>query len=144
MRTNLVFLTLVLASGALVAAGSPDTYNWLQLQGGVTGHHFNNPGANEPALGLGVGTWINRSWGVEASALGTHVDYGYGKAKEAQAFGSVLFNPFATPSNVRPFLRLGLGADTTGHPVSGNAGHTTHLAEVAGVGAQFLSEQEAS
>jgi OOP family OmpA-OmpF porin len=139
MRTQLVLLTLVLASGAaLVAADSPDTFNWVQLQGGITGHGLSTPQNRQPAVGAGVGTWLTPRWGVEASVLGTYTDYGYGKAKEAQAYGSVLFNPFATPSNVRPFLRLGIGAGKTGAPVSGTGEYTTRLSGVAGVGAQFL------
>jgi OOP family OmpA-OmpF porin len=137
MRIQLAFLTLALASGGLVAADNPATFDWAQVQGGITGHRSSN-GKNEPAIGLGVGTWLNGHVGVEASGLLTHTDYGYGKSRETEAFGSVLLNPFSTPSNVRPFLRLGLGADKVGAPMSGTGGNTTRLSGVAGVGAQFL------
>jgi OOP family OmpA-OmpF porin len=138
MRTHLVLLTLVLASGALVAANGPETFNWLQVQGGVTGHSSRSNPKDQGALGLGVGTWINPHFGIEASTLVTHVDYGDGRAREEQTYGSVLFNPFATPSKVRPFLRLGLGMDKVGFPLSGTRSDTARLSGVAGVGAQFL------
>jgi OOP family OmpA-OmpF porin len=138
MRTHLVLLTLVLASGALVAADTPAAFNWLQVQGGVTGHSDRSNPKDQVALGLGLGTWFNGHFGIEASGLVTHVDYGYGRAREEQAYGSVLYNPFSTPSNVRPFLRLGLGADQVGSPLSGTGSNTTRLSGVAGVGAQFL------
>jgi OOP family OmpA-OmpF porin len=138
MRTQFVFLTLVLASGTLVAADNPETFNWLQVQGGVTGHSDRSNPKDQGALGLGVGTWLDGHFGIEASGLVTHVDYGYGRAREEQAYGSVLYNPFTTPSNVRPFLRLGLGADHVGSPLSGTDSNTTRLSGVAGVGAQFL------
>jgi OOP family OmpA-OmpF porin len=138
MRTHLVLLTLVLASGTLVAADTPAAFNWAQVQAGATGHSDNSNPKDQGALGLGVGTWFNGSFGIEASGLVTHVDYGYGRAREEQAYGSVLFNPFATPSDVRPFLRLGLGADHVGSPLSGTGSDTTRLSGVAGAGAQFL------
>jgi OOP family OmpA-OmpF porin len=138
MRIQLAILTLALASGALGAAESPDTFNWVQGQVGVTGHSFSGRDNNQPALGLGLGTWVTPNVGLELSALGTNVDYGHGWAKELQLDGSVLLNPFATPSNVRPFLRLGLGADKIGSPISGTRSYTTRLNGVAGVGAQFL------
>jgi len=139
MRFPLAFFALTIVSGSLMAAEYPGDFNWAQLQLGATGHRSNTPGRIQPALGLGIGTWLNGNWGLEGSVLGTHVDYGYGKAKEAQAFGSVLFNPFATPANVRPFLRVGLGSTTIGGPVSDTGSHTTRLAGVAGVGVQFLA-----
>ena len=138
MRKHFVLLTLVLASGALVAAEAPAAFNWVQVQGGVTGHSDRSNPKDQGALGLGIGTWFNGHFGIEASGLVTHVDYGYGRAREEQAYASVLFNPFSTPSNVRPFLRLGLGADQVGSPLSGTGSNTTRLSEVAGVGAQFL------
>jgi len=138
MRTHLVLLTLVLASGALVAADTPPAFNWAQVQAGVTGHSDRSDPKDQGALGLGLGTWLNGHFGIEASGLVTHVDYGYGRAREEQAYGSVLFNPFSTPSNVRPFLRLGLGADHVGSPLSGTGSDTTRLSGVAGAGAQFL------
>jgi OOP family OmpA-OmpF porin len=138
MRTKLVFLTLVLASGALLAADTPATFNWFQIQGGATGHSDRSNPKDQGALGLGVGTWFNGHFGIEASGLVTHVDYGYGRSREEQAYGSILYNPFSTPSNVRPFLRLGLGADKVGSPLSGTGSDTTRLSGVAGAGAQFL------
>ena len=138
MRTHLVLLTLVLASGALVAAEAPAAFNWVQVQGGVTGHSDRSNPKDQGALGLGLGTWFNGHFGIEASGLVTHVDYGYGRAREEQAYASVLYNPFSTPSNVRPFLRLGLGADHVGSPLSGTSYNTTRLSGVAGAGAQFL------
>jgi len=139
MRLSLTFLTLALASGALAAADNQRDFHWAQVQGGVTGHGFHNPDNYQPAVGLGVGTWLNDSWGVEGSALGSYVSYGQGKAKELQAHGSVLFNPSASPSNIRPFFRLGVGPTRTGSPVSGTGEYTTRLSGVAGVGMQILS-----
>jgi len=136
MRLSLAFLTVALASGALAAADNLGDYHWAQVQGGITGHGFHNPDNNQPAVGLGVGTWLNGHWGVEASALGTYVDYGQGKAKELEAHGSVLFNPYYTPAGIRPFLRLGVGPTRIGTPVSGTGSYTTRMSGVAGLGIQ--------
>jgi OOP family OmpA-OmpF porin len=138
MRIPLAFVSLTLASGALSASDYQGDYNWVQIQAGITDHRTQNSQRVQPAFGLGVGTWLNGNWGLEASVLGTYVDYGYGKAKEAHADGSVLFNPFPTPANIRPFLRLGLGSTTIGTPVSDIDRHTTRLNGVAGLGAQVL------
>jgi OOP family OmpA-OmpF porin len=138
MRFHLAFLPLALAAGALVAADDQDDFRWLQIQGGVTDHRTKNPDHMQPAVGLGVGTWVNGHLGLEASGLFTHVNYGYGSAKEAHATGSLLINPFHTPQTLRPFLRLGLGATTIGGPVSDTGSHTTHLSGVVGLGVQIL------
>jgi outer membrane protein OmpA-like peptidoglycan-associated protein len=138
MRFHLAFLPLALAAGALVAAGDQDDFRWLQIQGGVTDHRTKNPDHMQPAVGLGVGTWVNGHLGLEASGLFTHVNYGYGSAKEAHATASLLINPFRTPSTLRPFLRLGLGATTIGGPVSDTGSHTTRLSGVVGLGVQIL------
>jgi outer membrane protein OmpA-like peptidoglycan-associated protein len=138
MRFHLAFLPLALAAGALVAADGPDDFRWLQIQGGVTDHKTKNPDHMQPAFGLGLGTWVNGHLGLEASGLFTHVNYGYGSAKEAHATGSLLINPFHTSDSVRPFLRLGVGATTIGGPVSDSGSHTTRLSGVVGLGMQFL------
>jgi len=132
VRIPLAFLALTLVSGALVASDNQDDFRWVQIQGGVTDHRTKNPDHQQPALGFGVGTWINGTWGLEASGLGTYVNYGYGKAKEAHATASVLINPFHTPQTFRPFLRLGLGATTVGSPLSGTGSKTTRISEVVG------------
>ena len=139
MRLSLTFLTLALASGALAAADNLSDFHWAQAQGGITGHGFHNPDNNQPAIGLGVGTWLNDRWGLEGSALGSYVSYGQGKVKELQAHGSVLFDPAGTAANVRPFLRLGIGPTRTGSPVSGTGEYTTRWSGVAGLGVQFLA-----
>jgi OOP family OmpA-OmpF porin len=138
MRFPLALLILTLASQGLTAADNPDGYNWFQLQGGVSWHRSDTPGRVQPAFGLGLGTWVNGHFGLEASVLGTHVDYGHGMAKEAQAFGSMLINPFSASSSFRPFLRLGVGAVTIGGEVSDTGSHTTRIGLVAGAGAQML------
>jgi OOP family OmpA-OmpF porin len=140
MRLSLAFLTLTLASGALLAADDMGDYHWVQIQGGITGHRLDGA-KDQPAFGVGVGTWIDGHWGVEGSALATRVNYGYGTAKEFQADGSVLFNPFSTPSTVRPFLRIGVGPTRIGSPISGTGAYTTRLSGVAGVGIQALAGQ---
>ena len=138
MRISSAFFFLALASGALVASDNQEDFRWIQLQGGITGHRTNNPNRQQPAIGFGVGAWLNGHWGFEASALGTNVDYDFGKSKEAHATGSVLFNPFDTPQTLRPFLRLGLGTTTIGSPLSGTNSRTTRLSGVVGVGVQIL------
>jgi outer membrane protein OmpA-like peptidoglycan-associated protein len=138
MRIPLAFLALTLASGALVASDNQDDFRWAQIQGGVTDHRTKNPDHQQPAIGFGVGTWINGTFGLEASGLGTYVNYGYGKAKEAHATASVLINPFHTPQTIRPFLRLGVGSTTIGGPVSDTGSHTTRLSGVLGLGVQVL------
>lgn len=138
MRVSSAFLSLALASGALMASDDQADFRWLQVQGGITDHRTNNRDARQPAVGFGVGTWINGGLGLEASGLYTNVDYGYGKSKEAQAHASVLLNPFHTPQSFRPFLRLGLGATTIGSPLSGTISHTTRLSGVVGLGVQIL------
>lgn len=138
MRLLPVFLPLALASGALVASDPQDDFRWLQFQGGITDHRTKNPDHMQPAIGFGVGTWINGHVGLEASGLGTYVNYGHGKAKEAHATGSVLFNPFSTPSTLRPFLRVGVGATTIGGPVSDSGSRTTRLSGMVGLGVQVL------
>ena len=100
MRMPLAFLSLTLASGALLASDYQGDFNWVQIQAGITDHRTQNSQRVQPAFGLGVGTWLNGNWGLEASVLGTYVNYGYGKAKEAHATGSVLFNPFPTPASI--------------------------------------------
>lgn len=138
MRVSLAFLSLALASGALVASDNQDDFRWVQIQGGITDHKTKNPNHQQPAIGFGVGTWINGTLGLEASGLYTNVDYGYGKSKEAHATGSLLINPFHTPQTIRPFLRLGVGATTIGSPLSGTGSHTTRLSGVVGLGLQIL------
>jgi outer membrane protein OmpA-like peptidoglycan-associated protein len=138
MRLSLAFVSLVLASGALVASDNQDDFRWIQVQGGITDHRTKNDNHQQPAVGVGVGTWLNGHWGLEASALATYVDYGYGKAKEAHGTASVLINPFHTPQTLRPFLRLGVGGTTIGGPVSDTGSHTTRLSGVAGLGVQVL------
>jgi len=138
MRFSLTLLSLALASGSLMASDDQDDFRWLQIQGGITDHRTNNPNHQQPAIGFGVGTWLNGRVGLEASGVYTNVDYGHGKSKEAHAFGSVLINPFHTPQTFRPFLRLGLGATTIGSPLSGTGTHTTRLSGVVGLGAQVL------
>jgi len=138
VRIPLAFLALTLASGGLVASDPQEDFRWLQIQGGVTDHRTKNPDQQQPALGFGVGAWINGTWGLEASGLGTYVNYGYGKSKEASATASVLINPFHTPQTIRPFLRLGLGATAVGAPLSGTGSHTTRMSEVVGLGVQIL------
>src|SRR5512133_3675748 len=112
MRVPLALLALTLASGALVASDNQDDFRWAQIQGGVTDHRTKNPDHQQPAIGFGVGTWINGNFGLEASGLGTYVNYGYGKSKEVHGLASVLINPFHTPQTIRPFLRLGAGSTT--------------------------------
>lgn len=138
MRVSPALLSLALASGALMASDDQADFRWLQFQGGITDHRTNNRNARQPAIGFGVGTWINGGLGLEASGLLTNVDYGYGKSKEAHAAASVLLNPFHTPQSFRPFLRLGLGATTIGSPLSGTGSHTTRLSGVVGLGVQIL------
>lgn len=138
MRIPLAVLALILSTGALVASDNQDDFRWMQIQGGITDHRTKNPDHQQPAIGFGVGTWLNGNLGLEASGLGTYVNYGYGKSKEAHATASMLINPFHTPQTIRPFLRLGLGLTTIGSPVSGTASHTTHLSGVVGVGVQIL------
>jgi outer membrane protein OmpA-like peptidoglycan-associated protein len=138
MRIPYAFLPLALATGALVASDNQDDFRWFQVQGGITDHRTKNPDHQQPAVGFGVGTWVNGHLGLEASGLGTYVDYGYGKAKEAHATGSLLINPFHTPQTLRPFLRLGLGTTTIGVPISGTGSKTTRLSAVAGLGVQVL------
>jgi OOP family OmpA-OmpF porin len=138
MRIPHAFLALTLASGALVASDNQDDFRWLQVQGGVTDHRTKNPDHQQPAIGFGVGTWINGNYGLEASGLYTNVNYGFGKSKEAHATASLLINPFHTPQTFRPFLRLGLGATTIGSPISGTGSHTTRLSGVVGLGVQML------
>jgi outer membrane protein OmpA-like peptidoglycan-associated protein len=138
MRFHLAFLPLALAAGTLFASDNQDDFRWLQIQGGITDHRTKNPDHMQPAIGFGVGTWVNGTLGLEASGLYTNVEYGYGKAKEAHATASMLINPFHTPQTIRPFLRLGLGATTIGGPVSDTGSHTTRLSAVVGLGAQFL------
>lgn len=138
MRFPLALLILTLASQGLHAADDPDGYNWFQIQAGATFHRSDTPGRVQPAIGLGLGTWVNGHVGLEASVLGSHTDYGHGMAKEASATGSLLLNPFSGQSSFRPFLRLGLGSTTTGGPVSDTGSHTTRWSGVAGVGAQML------
>ncbi len=138
MRFHLAFLPLALAAGALVASDNQDDFRWLQIQGGITDHRTKNPDHQQPAFGLGVGTWVNGHLGLEASVLGTYVNYGYGKAKEAHATGSLLINPFSTPSTFRPFLRVGVGGTAIGGPVSDTGSRTIRLSGVVGLGAQVL------
>lgn len=138
MRLSLTFFSLALASGILVASDNQDDFRWVQIQGGITDHRTKNPNHQQPAIGFGVGTWINGTLGLEASGVYTNVDYGYGKSKEAHAAGSLLINPFHTPQTVRPFLRLGVGATTIGSPLSGTGTRTTRLSGVAGLGLQIL------
>lgn len=138
MRIHLAFLPLALAAGTLVAADDTHDFRWMQFQGGITDHRTDNVGHQQPAIGFGVGTWVNKHLGLEASGLGTFVNYGYGKAKEAHAMGSLLVSPFGTRAMIRPFLRLGLGATTIGSPVSGKGSHTTRFSGTLGLGAQFL------
>ena len=138
MRFHLAFLPLALAAGALAAADNPDGFQWLQLQGGITDHRTKNPDHQQPAFGLGLGTWVNGHVGLEASGLFTHVNYGFGKADESHATGSLLLNPFPVSESVRPFLRLGVGETTIGGPVSDTGSSTTRLSGVVGLGMQFL------
>ena len=138
MRVSLAFLSLALASGALFASDNQEDFRWLQVQGGITDHKTDNSEARQPAIGFGVGTWVNGHFGLEASGLYTNVDYGYGKSKEAHALASVLINPFHTPQTLRPFLRLGAGGTTIGAPQSGTNAHTTRLSGVVGLGLQVL------
>ena len=138
MRIPLAFLSLALASGVLVASDNQDDFRWIQIQGGITDHRTKNPDHQQPAIGFGVGTWVNGHWGLEASGLYTHVNYGFGSSKEAHGTASVLFNPFRTPQTFRPFLRLGVGATTIGSPLSGVGHRTTRLSGVLGLGVQIL------
>ena len=139
MHISHLCLTAMLASGVLLASDVPQDYSWLQLQGGVTGHRSNNDGDRQPAFGAGLGTWAtNGHVGVELSALGTWVDYGYGKSQETHLTGSMLFNPFSTPANVRPFLRLGIGGTSMEAPLSGVSDRSTRLSGVLGLGLQAL------
>jgi outer membrane protein OmpA-like peptidoglycan-associated protein len=138
MRFHLAFLPLALAAGTLVASENQDDFRWLQIQGGITDHRTKNPDHMQPALGFGVGTWVNGHLGVEASGLFTRVNYGYGSAKEAHATASLLINPFRTPQTLRPFLRLGLGATNIGGPVSDTGSPTTRLSGMVGLGVQVL------
>lgn len=138
MRMHLALLPLALAAGTLFASDDQDDFRWMQIQGGITDHRTKNPDHQQPAIGFGVGTWVNGHLGLEASGLGTYVNYGYGKAKEVHANASVLINPFHTPQTIRPFLRLGLGATTIGGPVSDTGSHTTRLSGVVGLGVQIL------
>ncbi len=138
MRLPLAILTLALAAGSLAAEEDRGDFRWLQVQAGVTDHRTKNPEHQQPAIGFGVGTWVNGNLGLEASGLYTHVNYGYGNAKEAHALASVLINPFHTPNTFRPFLRLGLGATTIGSPISGTGSHTTRLSGAVGLGIQVL------
>ena len=137
MRISHAFMALTLVSGALVASDPQEDFRWAQVQGGVTDHKTDNPDHQQPAIGFGIGTWINGNFGLEASGLGTYVNYGGGKAKEAHATASVLINPFRTTHAFRPFLRLGAGSTTIGSPVS-PTGRTTRLSGVVGLGAQIL------
>ena len=116
MRISHAFMALTLVSGALVASDPQEDFRWAQVQGGVTDHKTDNPDHQQPAIGFGIGTWINGNFGLEASGLGTYVNYGGGKAKEAHATASVLINPFRTTHAFRPFLRLGAGSTTIGSP----------------------------
>jgi len=138
MRLHLAFLPLVLASGALVASDDQDDFRWIQIQAGVTDHRTKNPDHQQPAIGFGVGTWLNGHLGLEASGLFTHVNYGYGSSKETHAAASLLINPFRTPSTFRPFLRLGAGGTTMGAPISGTGSYTTRLSGLVGLGFQAL------
>jgi outer membrane protein OmpA-like peptidoglycan-associated protein len=138
VRLHLALLPLALAAGALVASDNQDDFRWMQIQGGITDHRTKNPGHMQPALGFGVGTWINGNLGLEASGLGTYVNYGYGKAKESHVTASVLINPFHTPQTIRPFLRLGVGATAIGGPVSDTGSSTTRLSGMVGLGVQLL------
>lgn len=138
MRLPLLFLPLALASGSLIAAGDQEDFRWMQVQGGVTDHRTKNPDHQQPAIGFGVGTWLNGHVGLEANVLFTHVNYGYGTSKESHAAASVLINPFRTPSTFRPFLRLGLGGTTMGAPISGTGSFTTRLSGTLGLGFQAL------
>ncbi len=138
MRIPLAFLSLALASGALVASDAPDDFRWIQVQGGITDHRTQNPNHQQPAIGFGVGTWLDGHWGLEASGLYTRVNYGYGQSGEALSTGSLLINPFPTPHTFRPFLRLGVGSTTIGSPLSGKDSYTTRLSGVLGLGLQVL------
>ena len=141
MRLPYAFLPLALVSGALVASDNQDDFRWIQAQGGITDHRTNNRDARQPAIGFGVGTWVNGHLGLEASGLFTNVNYdypGFTKSKEMHAHASVLINPFQTPQTLRPFLRLGVGGTTIGAPISGTGRHTTRLNGVVGLGIQIL------
>ncbi|MDP2877627.1 MAG: OmpA family protein [Holophaga sp.] len=138
MRVSLAVLSFALAAGSLMASDDKKDFRWMQVQGGITDHRTNNPGAQQPAIGFGMGTWVDKHWGLEASGLFTHVNYGYGNSKEAHALASVLFNPFNTPATFRPFLRLGAGSTTIGSPLSGTGSHTTRLSGTVGLGFQVL------
>ncbi len=138
MRVSLAFLTLALATGALVASDNQGDFRWLQIQGGITDHRTHFPDDQQPAIGFGVGTWVNGHLGLEASGLYTRVDYGYARAGEAHAVASVLINPFSTPQTFRPFLRLGLGGTMIGAPYSGTQSKTTRFSGTVGLGAQIL------
>ena len=138
MRLHFTFLTLALASGFLVAADNQDDFRWIQVQGGATGHRTDNPDRIQPALGFGVGTWVNGHLGLEATGLFSTVNYGVGSSKEFHAAASVLFNPFDTPSTFRPFLRAGIGGTTMGAPLSGTSSYTTRLSGLVGLGFQVL------
>jgi OOP family OmpA-OmpF porin len=138
MRLPLALLPLVLISGTLVASDDQGDFRWMQVQGGVTDHRTNNPDARQPALGFGVGTWVNGHLGLEATGLFTHVNYGLGSSKEFHGAASMLINPFHTPATFRPFLHLGLGGTTMGAPISGTGSNTTRLSGYLGLGFQAL------
>ena len=138
MRFPLACLPLVLVSGSLLAADDRSDFHWIQVQGGITDHRTKNPDHQQPAIGFGVGTWVNGHLGLEGSGVLTHVNYGHGSAKEAHATASLLINPFRTPAALRPFLRLGLGSTTIGTPISGTGSATTRLSGVVGLGVQAL------
>ena len=138
MRLPLACLPLVLLSGSLLAADDRSDFHWIQVQGGITDHRTKNPDHQQPAIGFGVGTWVNGHLGLEGSGVLTHVNYGHGSAKEAHATASLLINPFRTPAALRPFLRLGLGSTTIGAPISGTGSATTRLSGVVGLGVQAL------
>lgn len=141
MRISLAFLSLALASGALVAQdnSNKDDFSWMQIQGGVTDHRTKNLGHQQPAIGFGVGDWVSPHVGFEASGLFTRVKYSNTfRGNETHAFGSVLINPFQTPNTFRPFLRLGVGATTLGSGLSGTGTYTTRLSGVVGLGIQAL------
>lgn len=138
MRLSLAILTLALASGALMASDDQQDFHWIQVQGGVSDHRTKNPDHMQPAVGFGVGTWLNGTVGIEASGVYNKVNYGYMKGSEAHADFSFLINPFHTPQTVRPFLRLGMGGTMVGGGLSGNGARTTRLNGMVGLGLQFL------
>jgi outer membrane protein OmpA-like peptidoglycan-associated protein len=136
MRSSLAVLALSLAASGLMAADKQEDFRWIQFQGGVTDHRTSNYDHQQPAIGFGVGTWVNDHCGLEASGLGTFVDYGHGKSKETHATFSALYNPFQASEIFRPFLRLGLGSVTVGSPLSHKPTYTTRLDRIAGLGVQ--------